>query len=70
MRLQLHTLPDLSLYGGNFGYILNSVMCLLLPNKAFRDQYREIATAGDGMNWHLVERFIEVGVAEGEQFCC
>ncbi|KAL5460341.1 hypothetical protein EMCRGX_G033786 [Ephydatia muelleri] len=28
--------------------------------QAFRDQYREIATAGDGMNWHLVERFIEV----------
>ena len=54
----------LSLSGGDCGCILNTITCRLLLKKAFRDQYREIATAGDGMNWHLVERFIEVGVAE------
>ena len=25
-----------------------------------RDRYREITSAGDGMNWELVERFIDV----------
>lgn len=25
-----------------------------------RDRYRDITAAGDGMNWQLVERFIDV----------
>lgn len=30
-----------------------------------RDRYRDITAVGDGMNWQLVERFIEVGNREG-----
>ena len=25
-----------------------------------RDRYRDITATGDGMNWHLLQRFIEV----------
>ena len=28
-----------------------------------RDRYRDITAAGDGMNWILIKKFIEVGVA-------
>ena len=30
-----------------------------------RDRYRDITATGDGMNWQLVQRFIEVSEGEG-----
>ena len=32
------------------------------PVQAARDRYRDIAAAGNGINWNLVRRFIEVSM--------
>ena len=37
--------------------------------QAARDRYRDITAAGDGMNWALVERFIQVLSASAHRSC-
>ena len=44
-------------------YIILCTTCLeasVYAVQAARDRYRDIAAAGDGINWNLVRRFIEV----------
>ena len=51
-------------YGRNIWWkktMFVEVLLSLSSCQASRDRYRDITAAGDGMNWQLVRRFIEVG---------